>query len=189
MCYPASPCNAKSVPLVPDDNSLPNSPAASGDDDADDNGEPSNIWDPFANRPAFAFAELIYERMQASKGNVNQLLDIWAVHAMLEDNNGEPIFQTHQELLDMINTIKCRDTPFFSFSIHYPGPVDENAPEWKCEKWTIHAPNSQVVFQQMTADTSTDGHFNTRPYIELETGNKCVYSNVMSGDWAYRQAL
>ena len=146
-------------------------------------------WSPFENRPAFAFAELIFERMHASEGNVNQLLDIWAAHAILEGSDGKPIFESHQELLDTIDSIKHGDAPFTPFTVSYPGPIDETSPDWKCRKWTVWARNPHTVAHHMIANTQAMGKFNTQPYIELRNGATRVYSNLMSGDYAYQQAV
>lgn len=127
--------------------------------------------------------------MQTSAGKVDQLLDIWAAHALLEGRDGEPIFHTHQELLDTIDAIKIGDAPFQSFSVCFPGPVNSDSPDWKHRKWTVYARNTQVVVHQLIDNPEANGKFNTRPYIEIRDGKVQVYSNLMSGDWAYRQAV
>ena len=59
--------------------------------------------------------------------------------------------------------------------------MDEVYEIWFC--------NPQVVAHNMLNNPDFNGVFNTMPYCEFTRGGECRFGNLMSGNWAWRQAV
>ncbi|KAI0044051.1 hypothetical protein FA95DRAFT_1583919 [Auriscalpium vulgare] len=117
-------------------------------------------WAPFEDRPSFEFAELMFETSQLSQGDINQLLKIWAAKAILHGHDGE----------------------FFPDNDAVKAAIDEITVEY-----TVHTRNIRVVLHNMAASPDFDGKWETCPYQEFRNGER-RFANLMSDNWAYRQA-
>ncbi|KAH9918786.1 uncharacterized protein B0H18DRAFT_957786 [Fomitopsis serialis] len=149
--------------------------------------EPINSYAPFENRPAFQFAELIFKKIQASQGNINDLLRSLAAYNVTQGGS-DPPFEDAAELYETIDAIPYGDAPWTTFTVQYSGPVDEESPSWKRTEYVVHCRNSRQVAHNMIGNEDFTGQFDTTPYQEYITPGKVSFSNTMSGQWAYRQA-
>ncbi|VDC06117.1 unnamed protein product [Peniophora sp. CBMAI 1063] len=148
---------------------------------------PPTDWHPFASRPAFAFAELTFEVMQASNTNVDELLSIWAEYNELADGPPPP-FADHKDVLAHIDAIQHGDAPYICYTVKYTGPTDNNSPSWMLEPCKFYTRDARLVAHNMMASSDLDGKFNYRPYVELKNDGQRTWSNIMSADWAHKQA-
>ncbi|KAI0323375.1 hypothetical protein GY45DRAFT_1264667 [Cubamyces sp. BRFM 1775] len=147
-------------------------------------------FDPFPNRPSFEVGELLYEKMAASKGDLEQLFRILHAQKVLDGHNAEDdtFFSSHQHLLDTIDAIPCGDSEWTTFVIRYAGPIPPNAPKWQKESYVVHAHNSRTVVENMASNPDFDGSWNTRPYREFDEHGTRIYSNLLSAHWSWKQA-
>ncbi|KAI0069218.1 hypothetical protein BV25DRAFT_1926438 [Artomyces pyxidatus] len=168
----ARPCNEHGEFLPPD------TPPPPPDTDVD--------WQPFEDRPSFEFAELVFEKAQTSKSDINQLLKIWAAKAVLQGDSGE-FYSDYDELVKTIDAITFGVAMWETFKVKYTGLITPQSPSWHHEEYIVHTRNIRTVLHNMARNPNFDGKWETRPYQEYFKGER-RFSNVMSANWAFRQA-
>ena len=57
------------------------------------------------------------------------------------------------------------------------------------ETYELNARDVMVVLEHQLADPAFAGQFETTPYEEYDHAGDHVYSNLMSGHWAYEEAV
>ncbi|KAH9941016.1 hypothetical protein B0H21DRAFT_870312 [Amylocystis lapponica] len=144
-------------------------------------------WAPFNDRPSFEFAELAFKRIQLSAGNLDRLLEVWTAHNII-NNGGEPIFTSTEDMLDTIDSIQHGDAPWESFMVRYNGPTTADSPSWKRAEYHVHCRDTKTVANNMLANKDFNGRFDYTPFQEYTAPGTNRYSNIMSGQWAYKQA-
>ncbi|KAA1472182.1 hypothetical protein DENSPDRAFT_778039 [Dentipellis sp. KUC8613] len=147
-------------------------------------------WAPFDDRPSFHFAQLVFEKMQTSVGDVNTLLEILgARECLVHGKDGKPMFQNADHLLETIDAIDYGEVSWQSFSVRYNGPIDDTSASWKRETYVIHARNTLQVVRTMLSNTEFDGSFHTCPFEEYTGPHKQRYSDMMSGRWVWKKSI
>ncbi|KAF8905959.1 hypothetical protein CPB84DRAFT_1813943 [Gymnopilus junonius] len=126
---------------------------------------PGNDWGPFEDRIAFDFTEYHYIQLQPSK---------WM-------EEGEDMYET-------IDSIQSGDAPWKTYKFRYTGPKPSTPPRWMEEIYELSLHDILLVLQYQHATPEFKDKFDSRPYQEFDPQGNRVFSNLMSGDWAYRQA-
>lgn len=120
-----------------------------------------------------------------SQADIDTLMRLWATTV----SDGCPPFQNHQEMLATIDAIKLGDIPWQTFSARYSGDVpSENPPDWMLKEYTVCFRDPLSVVRSMISNPDFNGQFDYAPYTEHEDGKR-RWSDVMSGDWAWKQAV
>ncbi|KAJ7441973.1 hypothetical protein B0H11DRAFT_2348854 [Mycena galericulata] len=116
-------------------------------------------WEPFESRTEFDFAHFHFVEAQSSAGAINSALDLWAAQVL---KYGEDIpWRNARELYSTIDSIQHGDAPWKVHKIRYQGPLPARTPpKWMTETYELCTRNIR-----------------TR-----------VWSNLMSGEWAWKQA-
>ena len=143
---------------------------------------------PFADAPSFRFAVLAHKKVQASVTELNDLLSIWAEYNSIYDGP-EPPFHNVDDLYKTIDSIQHGDAPWESFTVRYDGPLDANSPAWKRRDYTVYCRNTSTMAHNMLANIAFKDQFDYVPYKEVDAKGNRVYSNLMSGQWAYKKAV
>ncbi|KAI0348915.1 hypothetical protein OH77DRAFT_1499700 [Trametes cingulata] len=144
-------------------------------------------WSPFHNRIEFETAEFLYQRVQMSQPKIDTLMDLWA--ASLIQYGGTPPFASHRDMADVIDSIPHGDVPWQSFTITYNGPLPQDSvPPWMTQEYEIHFRDPRLVTIWMLRNPDFDGEFNMSPYREYNEDGEREYTNLMSAEWAWRQA-
>lgn len=169
----AAPCREDGVPLGP------NSPPPPWTSDAG--------WYPFRSRAEFELADFVYKKEQLSATGTQQLLDI--IGALLVPHGDTPPFASSVDLHATIDAIKVGDVPWQSFSTHYTGVFPEGVPpSWMTADYEVHFRDPHAVVQQMLSNPSFASDFDPVPHRDFDDKEERVYSDFMSGNWAWRQA-
>ncbi|TFY67845.1 hypothetical protein EVG20_g3800 [Dentipellis fragilis] len=147
----------------------------------------SEDWTPFADRPSFEFAELVFEKMETSAGDLDRLLKIYAAKTLL-DGGGDRLFDNHDDLYATIDAIQHGDVPWKTFRVSYRGPVTADSPSWQTEPFVIHARDAYAVAKQMIGNPDFDGKWDYRPFEEYTGPENRRWCNLMSGQWAMSKA-
>ncbi|KAH9951837.1 hypothetical protein B0H21DRAFT_843134 [Amylocystis lapponica] len=126
--------------------------------------------------------------MQASKGDIDQLLRIWAAKNVLDETGQGPIFEDSEDLLNIIDSIEYGESTWDSFQVKYTGHVDADSPAWKREAHTVHTRNSLGVARNMVTSADFHSRFDYSAFEEYTAPNTRRWSNVMSGRWAYKKS-
>ncbi|TFK84682.1 hypothetical protein K466DRAFT_496109 [Polyporus arcularius HHB13444] len=147
-------------------------------------------WSPFPDRPSFEFAELVYEESHLSNGKISKLLRILAAKHVVDGlPEYDPIYKQHKALLEAIDSIEYGEANWKAFAVRYSGPITPNSPAWKRETFIVHARNTLRVAEIIAACPDFDGKFDYIPYEEYLSEDCRRVSNLMSGQWAWKQAI
>ncbi|KAJ6626343.1 hypothetical protein B0H10DRAFT_2304020 [Mycena sp. CBHHK59/15] len=138
--------------------SAPPAPPAPPED-----GQDPASWAPFGSRAEFAFAHYHFVELQSSERNINTALDIWAA-SLLEFGHTAP-WENAAQLYAAIDEIQNGDMPY-----------------------ELCTRNLRQVLHHQLGTRSFKDHVYMIPYRQFNHRGKRVWSNLMSGDWAWKQA-
>ena len=123
-----------------------------------------------------------------SASDIDTLLNLWGASTAAQ---GEaPPFQNHRDLYDTIDSTPLGDIPWESFSLrfsqdrcgdHVPSWMDTDYDFWYCNPW-------KLVHNMISNPDFMDG-FDYTPYQEHDINESRRYSNLMSTNWAWQQAV
>ena len=95
-----------------------------------------------------------------------------------------------EELYDTIDSIQSGDTPWKTYKFTYKGPkTDGIAPKWMEQEYELNTRDVLAVVEQQLANSEFNGKFDYTPYQEFDATGERVWSNLMSGHWAWREAV
>ncbi|KAI1782777.1 hypothetical protein LXA43DRAFT_1137866, partial [Ganoderma leucocontextum] len=173
--FPAAPCDELGSPLPDDAPPPPRTNATAGD------------WAPYNTRLEFELSEFLFKREQMSQTNITFLLELWAADVVRY--GGRPPFENHSEMFRVIDSIAHGDAPWQCLKVRYTGPrPDGVVPAWMDEVYEIWYRDPRKVAQNMLKNPDFDGMFDATPYREFTKGGERRFGNLMSGNWAWRQA-
>jgi hypothetical protein len=150
-----------------------------------DGGTPDS-WDPFNSRIEFDFAHYHFVEAQSSAGLINKALDIWAATV-----SGTAPWKSSKQLYATIDAIKLGDSPWKTYTVRYQGPLPTGtAPKWMTQTYELCARDSrQVLLHQLKTTQFTKDKINLSPYRQFDSNHQRTWSNLMSADWAWTQAV
>ncbi|KAH9915965.1 uncharacterized protein BXZ73DRAFT_54076 [Epithele typhae] len=144
---------------------------------------------PFSDRPAFDFAYNTYAKMQGSEADINDILRDIRARNILQGHDVDPLFKSYEDLVTTIDQITIGDVPFITVSVRWAGPVDENSPQWKREAHVGHHRDIIETVRGMAANPELNGHWDNTPTAVFNADGLREYSNLMTGQWAWDQAV
>ena len=151
--------------------------------DHSDGSQPN--WSPFSSQTQFETADFLFRKAEMSQADIDILMRLWATTT----SNGCAPFQNHQEMLATIDAIDLGDIPWQTFSAKYRGEVPpENPPDWMLKEYTVFFRDPLSVVRSMISNPEFNGQFDYAPYREFE-GGKRRWSDLMSGNWVWKQAV
>ncbi|KAJ7483958.1 hypothetical protein B0H11DRAFT_2416136 [Mycena galericulata] len=143
-------------------------------------------WAPFESRTEFDFAHYHFVELQSSAAQIDKALDLWAAQVL---QHGDcPPWRNAQDLYDTIDAIQHGDAPWKVYEIQYTGPRPLHPPKWMTETYELCARDSRKVLHQQLANPDFKDKIDYSPYRQFDTDGQRVWSNLMSGDWAWKQA-
>ncbi|KAF5324966.1 hypothetical protein D9758_017736 [Tetrapyrgos nigripes] len=145
-----------------------------------------NDWRPWQDGLEFRMANLLYRKMQASAGNIDELMEILAARAQEE----QPLFADHTDLYSTIDVCTDGAVPWEAFSVKYDGPWEEEKLEpWMDSEFMVYYQDLWEVLHRQLGNPDFIGEMETTPYqaISAEDGKR-QYQNFISGNWAMREA-
>ncbi|KAJ7163934.1 hypothetical protein C8R43DRAFT_1168740 [Mycena crocata] len=150
-------------------------------------GQVPGSWAPFESRTEYDFAHFHFVEVQSSAGAINTALDLWAAQVL---KYGEDIpWKSAEHLYSTIDSIQHGDAPWKVHKIRYQGPLPAGIPpKWMTETYELCTRNIRTVLHHQLATTDFKDQFNYTPYRQFNAGGKRVWSNLMSADWAWKQA-
>lgn len=145
-------------------------------------------WSPFENRPAFQFAEFAFEKTRMSAEDINEQLQLGQAYNILK-GNGSTMYSSVKDVLTTIDQIPLGDLPWMSFKVRYTGPVDEDSPSWMHEAYTVYTRDTFAVQTNLLKNQDFAGTFDYAPYRAYSQDGRRHWSNLMSGQWSWKQAV
>lgn len=122
-----------------------------------------------------------------SAGNIDTLLDLWALNMSKHDDLGP--FSSHEEMYSAIDTIKHGDAPWKSFKTSYAGELDVNAPSWQLQDYEIWFRDPDTVVRNILDNPDFNGHFDYAPYVNIDKAGNRKWNEFMSGNFPWRHAV
>lgn len=131
-------------------------------------------------------ADFLYRRNQMPGVQIDELFDIWA--ASLREDGGQPPFADHDDVYGTIDAIPRGGEPWSTFSVKYSGPLPEGeVPPWMLASYDVHFRNPRTVLRNQLSNPDFKGEIDYAPLREFGPKNKRIWSNFMSGNWAWSQ--
>ncbi|KAJ7824684.1 hypothetical protein B0H13DRAFT_2446949 [Mycena leptocephala] len=150
-------------------------------------GQAPNSWEPFESRTEFDFAHFHFVEAQSSAGAINTALDLWAAQVL--KYGGDTPWKNAGQLYATIDSIQHGDAPWKVHKIRYQGPIPAGTPpKWMTETYELCTRNVRTVLHNQLATADFKDKFNYSPYRQFNGEGKRVWSNLMSGEWAWKQA-
>lgn len=123
-----------------------------------------------------------------SAGNINILLRLW--NASLTTHHDQAPFRNHKTLYNLIDAIPYGDVPWRSLTIKHPLNEEEGPrPPWMEEQQVVWYRDPLQVLREIISNPDFMDEFDYVPYHKYSADGIHQFRNVMSGDWAWRQAV
>jgi hypothetical protein len=148
-----------------------------------------NAFHPFEDRLAFDWAYYHFTELQSSKREINKGLNLWLA-ATLKAGDDTPLpWSSAEEMYQTIDAIQEGDAPFETIHFKYGGPILPNPPAWMTATYELCTRNSRTLLRHQLATTDFADTFKPRPYCQFDHTDDRVWSNLMSGDWAWSEVV
>lgn len=152
-----------------------------------------NSWHPFSNQAHFELADFLFRKNEMSGARVDELMQIWAKLNQQEATHSDPPFTSANDLFQKIDQINASETwQSFSFShtsADLPQDELENLPSWKQTTYELVIRNIKSVVQDQLACPELKNHIDYCPHQIFGDHNKRIWSDFMSGNWAWEQCV
>lgn len=176
----AKPCNNRGEYLLP--YTRPQAPPNPPD------GAATNPWNPFKSRIEFDFAHYHFVEVQSSARLINKALDLWT--ATVVEFGGDAPWKKSEELYATIDTIQHGNSPWKEYRIRYQGPRPRGTPpKWMTQTYELCARDTQQVLHHQLETTQFKDKISMTPYRQFDGNGQRTWSNLMSADWAWTQAV
>jgi Plavaka transposase len=158
-------------------------------------GLPPPSWDypppddlsPFETRPQFDLADLLFRKNQMSGSDINELLQIWTATVPPED---DPPFINKDHLYSTIDAIDLGEVPWNFFSVSFNGDIPEgDTATWKRSDFHVYFRDPHTVLRNQLGNPDFATEMDTAPKEVRDENGTRRYTDLMSGDWSWRQAV
>ncbi|KAJ3564083.1 hypothetical protein NP233_g8525 [Leucocoprinus birnbaumii] len=122
--------------------------------------------------------------IKPSAKNFNELMQ--SLEAL--NRLGSAPFENAKDLHDRIDNIPVGDVPWHCFSVSYAREVRTNSPPWMYKEYEVWFWDIRDVLEGQLANPSFDGHIDYAPKHVRNKDGKRVFTDLMSGEWAWEQA-
>ncbi|KAF8210576.1 hypothetical protein K438DRAFT_2011932 [Mycena galopus ATCC 62051] len=149
--------------------------------------QPPGSWHPFHDRTEFDFAHFHFVEVQSSAAQINTALDQWTAQ-VLQFGHTAP-WSSAEDLYKTIDDIQHGDTPWKVYKLRYTGPRPNGLPpKWMTEEYELCARDCRTLLHHQLATPEFRDKIEYSPYRQFDSRGRRVWSNLMSGDWAWKQA-
>lgn len=114
-------------------------------------------------------------------------MDLWL--ASLLKYGGLAPFENVKHMFETIDSTALGGVAWESFTVGYTGEVTENSPSWVHDSYEVWYRNPQTVVREMLANPDFNGEFLYSPVREFVGGDKRRYTDYLTGNWAWREAV
>ena len=88
-----------------------------------------------------------------------------------------------------IDQIQQGSNPWKTTLFRYQGPLPSDPPKWMTRSYELVTRDIRSVLHSQIARTDFDGHWDYIPFMEFNNDGDRVWTNLMSGEWAAKQAV
>ncbi|KAJ3990642.1 hypothetical protein F5050DRAFT_1555875, partial [Lentinula boryana] len=155
----------------------------------------NNAWTPFNGEAEFRIADLLFRKEEMSRGNTDELLDIWRLYQMqlvqktqTEDQTSQAPFIDHTDMFQTIDEIQAGSAPWKCFQTVVDDDLPANAPEWQKTSYQVWYRDPDTVITNILSNPEFANDFDVAPYIHTDKAGKRRWCDFMSGNFAWRHA-
>jgi hypothetical protein len=148
-----------------------------------------NAWHPFDDRLAFDFANFQFAVLQASESKINRALDLWMAANIKAGGDESVPWSSAEEMYATIDAIQEGNAPWKTITFRYNGPRPANPPKWMLQTYELCTRDSRLILHQQLMTTDFVDKFDYVPYRQFKADGDRIWSNLMSADWAWAQAV
>ena len=141
-------------------------------------------WYPFTSCLKFNFTWHHFVEMESSEWTINKGLDLWV--ASVIQHGGSTAWKSADKLYATIDRIQHGDAPWMTHKFHYQGPLPPSPPKWMTQTYKLSVHDTCWVLHQQFANPGFKDQINYTPYKQFNKARKHIWSNFMSGDWAWK---
>lgn len=142
---------------------------------------------PFNDRVHFELGDFFYRRNEISQKAFDDLMQLWA--ATLPSGTPPP-FADHKDLLNCIDSIPHGEVPWQSFTVGYTGPLPEgDIPPWMEAEYDVWFRCPREIARNQLSNPMFANEMDWAPKRVFDKHGKREWSDFMSGNWAWRQAV
>jgi hypothetical protein len=127
---------------------------------------------------------------------IDTLMDIWAECNGLYDDDGmeaddkaAPPFADKRDLYGAIDAIKDGAIQWQSLSVKYDRVLPENPPSWMTATYDVWYRDALEVMEYQIGNPDFANEFDFAPKQVFDIKNKRQYTDLMSGNWAWEEAV
>lgn len=115
---------------------------------------------------------------------IDELMHIWAAQS------GKAPFADKKHLDDTIDNTVVGDAPWESFSVNYSGPLPPGeTPPWMTADYDVWHRNPRTVMRNQLANPDFNDEIHYAPFQAFGKDGKREWKDLMSGNWAFKQAV
>ena len=156
-------------------------------DCSSDYSDQTNPWEPYKDQIAFETAWLFYKENQLSATQIDKTLSLWQATLLHDDGP----FRDHQDLYSTIDATRVGGIKWESFTLFYNQEDSSNSasrPSWMNDEYVVWFRDPQALIKEIISNPGFATKFDYAPYHEYVNGVH-QYQNLMSGNWAWHQAV
>jgi hypothetical protein len=148
-----------------------------------------NPWHPFDGRLSFDWTHYHFTELQSPAKKIDKGLNLWLA-AKLEAGDKSPLpFSSAAGMYATIDSIQEGDAPFETIHFKYSGPLPPNPPRWMMETYELCTRDTRKVLHNQLQSTDFKDEIDLKPYRQFNHKGDRVWSNLMSADWAWKEAV
>ncbi|KAF8269032.1 hypothetical protein EI94DRAFT_1771396 [Lactarius quietus] len=155
----------------------------------DTNYQQPHDWKPFEDCLAFDLAYYHYVTLQSSASGIAEGLNLWSATSFKHGSSTGAPWKSVKDMYKTIDAIQMGSLPFHIYHFHYTRLKLSTPPHWMEQVYKLNACNVLDVIQDQLAMIAFKDQFDSTPYQEFNSNGDHIWSNLMSGHWAYKQAL
>ncbi|EIW76371.1 hypothetical protein CONPUDRAFT_130963 [Coniophora puteana RWD-64-598 SS2] len=149
--------------------------------------ETAEAWHPFQSRTEFDFAYHHYVKAESSASEIQTQLDFWS--AICAPLGSTPRWQNEKDMYRTIDKVQVGGVPWHVYKIRYQGPIPANSPpKWMTQAYELCVRDARAVVHEQLRSSDFKDQISYLPYRHFNHHGKRVFSNLMSGEWAWQQA-
>jgi hypothetical protein len=137
---------------------------------------------------AFDWVHYHYVSLQSSATKIAEGLNLWSATASKHSSLTGAPWKTAKDMYKMIDAIQIGSLPFKTHRLFYKGPKPSTPPHWMEEAYKLDARNVLAVVRDQLAMSNFKDQFDYVPYQEFNNKGEHIWSNLMSAQWAFKQA-
>ncbi|EAU82306.2 hypothetical protein CC1G_08918 [Coprinopsis cinerea okayama7 len=150
----------------------------------------SNPWEPFNDRIEFDTTMYHYVQLESSRADIGSGFDLWRAHAIKHGHPDSFRWKTAQDMYDTIDEIQQGPAPWTTFKFRYTGPQPSGEkPKWMLETYELNARDILSLVEEQFSNPEFESKIDYQPYREFTADGQPVWSNLMSGTWAWKQGV